>query len=286
MSRASKSDHIENRRIVAFYNQKGGVGKTNAVIRTAQGLADRGKRVLVIDCDYQCDASKFFIEMQPDGAVLKSPIPHHSDGKSIYTVECLFNGDDWDVYPTKCSENIFVLPSRSTVDDINKRPDAESSIRNFLAALDLPELWDMFDVVVIDMHPEKSVIAKAIINAATDLFIPCQMEKLPFEGLLTAVQTIEQESGMDNRIPARIGGLIPTMYKERKTQKLILEMCKRSPILRGFLAEEATISDRVIYNDLTLAPVGTPYRIKDNKKNESAYLESEAFIDFIEKKLW
>ena len=48
-------------RRIAFINRKGGCGKTTTLFHIAGELASRGKKVLVIDFDAQCDTSVNFL---------------------------------------------------------------------------------------------------------------------------------------------------------------------------------------------------------------------------------
>jgi len=48
--------------VVAFYTHKGGVGKTTAVLNTAVCAMERGKRVVVVDCDAQMNSTAFLAE--------------------------------------------------------------------------------------------------------------------------------------------------------------------------------------------------------------------------------
>lgn len=47
-------------KMIAFYNNKGGVGKTSTAINIAYTLSRRENRVLLIDFDGQCNSSRFF----------------------------------------------------------------------------------------------------------------------------------------------------------------------------------------------------------------------------------
>ena len=47
-------------KIITFYNNKGGVGKTTSVINVAYFLQKGGSKVLVVDCDSQSNSYRFF----------------------------------------------------------------------------------------------------------------------------------------------------------------------------------------------------------------------------------
>ncbi len=53
---------MNNAKRLAFFNHKGGVGKTTLTVNLAYALADAGKRVLLVDTDPQCSLSSVFLE--------------------------------------------------------------------------------------------------------------------------------------------------------------------------------------------------------------------------------
>ena len=89
---------------IAFYNNKGGVGKTTSVINLAYALSESmNLKVLVIDCDGQQNSSRFFA----------------AEGKKHGIEDTLLNGDS----PAKCFshsryKNVDVLVSSEKLNEI------------------------------------------------------------------------------------------------------------------------------------------------------------------------
>ena len=52
--------------ILALYNFKGGVGKSTTALNVAAMLAEQGRRVLVVDCDPQCNTTSFYLPSATD----------------------------------------------------------------------------------------------------------------------------------------------------------------------------------------------------------------------------
>lgn len=53
-------------KMIAFYNNKGGVGKTSTAINIAYTLSRRQNRILLVDFDGQCNSSRFFTDLTND----------------------------------------------------------------------------------------------------------------------------------------------------------------------------------------------------------------------------
>ena len=84
--------------VVAFANQKGGVGKSTTAINLAAALAGMGERILIVDCDPQSNATSGL------------GIDRRTVEKSVYDVILGEAGLD-DVIRTTAVENLFVAPS-------------------------------------------------------------------------------------------------------------------------------------------------------------------------------
>lgn len=61
-------------KMIAFYNNKGGVGKTSTAINIAYTLSRRQNRILLVDFDGQCNSSRFFTDLANDECGCESAI--------------------------------------------------------------------------------------------------------------------------------------------------------------------------------------------------------------------
>ena len=62
---------LEIPKIIAFVNQKGGVGKTTGAVHAADRFARKGKRVILVDADAQKSSSQWLAELNTSSPQLK-----------------------------------------------------------------------------------------------------------------------------------------------------------------------------------------------------------------------
>ena len=95
-------------KMIAFYNNKGGVGKTSTAINIAYTLSRRQNRILLVDFDGQCNSSRFFTDLANDECGCESAIVNAEEIEKEFfehtsrlNSECFKNSlpnnlDDWE----------------------------------------------------------------------------------------------------------------------------------------------------------------------------------------------
>ena len=193
-------------RVIGIANQKGGVGKTTTAINLSACLAEKGKKVLLIDLDPQGNAtSGFGLER----------------GKIENTVYQLLISDDLsikDCIQKDVQENVDVLPS-----DVNLS-GAEIELigikrKEFILKKKLEPVRDNYDFVIIDCPPSLNMLTVNALTTADSVLVPIQCEYYALEGLSLLLHTI---SLVKKRLNAslEVEGVVFTMYDSRTNLSL------------------------------------------------------------------
>jgi chromosome partitioning protein len=200
-------------RIIAIANQKGGVGKTTTAVNLATALADRGRRVLLIDLDPQGNASTGLGFAPPDR------------GK---TSDDLLRGDaELDVAMTATIVlRLFLVPASADLAGIELEI-AQEDRRESLLARSLRGQTAGFDEVLIDCPPSLNLLTINALTAADGVLVPLQCEYYALEGLAQLMRTIERvQQGLNTRLA--LEGVVLTMYDQRnKLSELVAEDVRR-----------------------------------------------------------
>lgn len=171
---------------IAFFNNKGGVGKTTLSCNIAAHFANElRKRVLVIDCDPQCNASQLILPDEKCEEIYREVDPIRAS--TLLTVmRPISEGDAsiaGDTTPQLSSQNRFGVdllpghPAMSVVEDRlstawNNLRAAEIGgfrITNWFPAL-LTQVTERYDVVIVDLGPSLGPLTRSVL-LGSDFFV-------------------------------------------------------------------------------------------------------------------
>ncbi|ASE09767.2 AAA family ATPase [Jonesia denitrificans] len=188
-------------RIIAMCNQKGGVGKTTTTINLAAGLAELGRRVLIVDFDPQGAAS-----------VGLGVATHELDA----TVYNLLVDRSWPVeeviVPTEVP-GLDILPANIDLSAAEVQLVGEVARESVLTRV-LRPVMDIYDVILIDCQPSLGLLTVNALTAADGVLIPLECEFFALRGVALLVETIEK---VRDRLNPRleVDGIIATMFDAR-----------------------------------------------------------------------
>jgi chromosome partitioning protein len=189
--------------IMALANQKGGVGKTTTAINLAAGLAELGKKVLLVDVDPQGNSSTG-LGIRPE-ARRKTSYDLIVDGADLLDV----------VMETGIPEVMIIAAnadlSSADLDIVSNEK------RSYLLhdALRRPEMDRYgFDYILIDCPPALSLLTVNALVACDSVLVPLQCEFFALEGLSQLMLTIRDVRRSANP-GLRIEGVVLTMHDRR-----------------------------------------------------------------------
>ncbi len=187
---------------IAIANQKGGVGKTTTAINLAAALAQRGKRVLLVDLDPQGNSTLSFIN--PEEITF-----------SVYELLTEPSVDFKSAVHASPIANLSVLPSRISLAKLEGKLVGELDAPFRLKDRLDPVSRD-YDVLVIDTPPTLGLITVNALVAATHLIIPIQSSYYALEGTDDLLETIEKVKARPNP-QLQVLGVVVTLFDRRTT---------------------------------------------------------------------
>ena len=187
-------------KVLAFTNQKGGVGKTTSAVNVALSLAVSEIKTLLIDMDPQSNASTGLSDLYEKN-----------------------KGDVYDVLIKGTSIKTAITKTKFSALDIltstNELVGAEIELvsimaREFQLQSEIRKIKKLYDVIIIDCPPSLGLLTINAFTSSDSLIIPIQCEYYALEGLGQLLNTIRLVQNHLNK-KLDIGGVIMTMYDGR-----------------------------------------------------------------------
>ncbi len=199
-------------KIIAFANQKGGVGKTTTAVNLAASLSEKGKKVLLCDFDPQGNATSGF-----------GVDPRTLD----ITIYDLVVNDDISVEDaiqhTKWVDLIGANVNLAGAElDLVQMEDREYRLK-----MVLERIRDRYDYILIDCPPSLGLLTLDCLCAADSFLVPLQCEYYALEGLTQLMGTVRNvQKGLNKSI--KLEGVLLTMFDGRTNLSMqVLEEVKK-----------------------------------------------------------
>lgn len=214
-------------------NCKGGVGKTVTAINMAATLAARGKRVVLIDADPQCNLTHFYL----------------TDAEREYTtLYDVLTGNhepyygDWML---DAAENIRIVPASMdlVMADVHALQGKEIKLTAIRELAEVIAEDDAADYLIIDSPPSFTAATTAALAASDDVIIPMKLDAFSLAGVGELLRQIAAMRDVNPRL--RVAGVLVTQYDGTTVAKETMAALAESSIpIFGTSIKRSTAVDR------------------------------------------
>ena len=249
-------------RIIAVANQKGGVGKSTTAINLSACLAEKGKKVLIIDIDPQGNTTSGF-------GVDKNDVEN-----TLYEL-LLSETEIEEAIIEQVIENVDMIPSNVNLSGAEIELVGIDGKEYILKNL-IEKVKDRYDFIIMDCPPSLNMLTINALTAATSVLVPIQCEYYALEGLSQLIHTIELVRDRLND-QLEIEGVVFTMYDARTNLSLqVVENVKENlnqNIYKTIIPRNVRLAEAPSY--------GLPITLYDSKSTgaESYRLLAEEVIN-------
>lgn len=192
-------------RAIAIANQKGGVGKTTTSINLSATLAEKGKKVLVIDTDPQGNTTSGF-------GLDKNELEN-----TIYEL-LIGQADVEDVLIKNVVDGLDIIPANVDLAAVEiELIDMEE--KEYVLKKAIEKIRENYDFIIIDCPPSLSMLTINAMTTANTVLVPIQCEYYALEGLSQLVRTVNLVKDRLNN-DLEMEGVIFTMYDSRTNLSL------------------------------------------------------------------
>ena len=187
-------------KIIAFANQKGGVGKTTSAVNIAASLGIQGKKTLLIDLDPQGNAtSGVGIPKKSLKGTVRDVLVGETDIKTV-------------ILPTNY-QNLSIIPTNVSLSgaefDLYNDEGSEYNLKDALKSVS-----GDYDYIIIDCPPSLGMLTINAFVASDGILVPMQAEFYAVEGLSQLISTTKRIKKLYNE-DLQIVGILITMYNKR-----------------------------------------------------------------------
>ncbi|MFW3589130.1 ParA family protein [Vagococcus fluvialis] len=203
---------------ISIANQKGGVGKSTTTANLGVSLAEKGKKVLLVDMDRQSHIAKLLGFKKDEIGARNIVSVLEKDGE--YTIEEV-------IYDVPGVNNLSIIPSSRYLAmlelEMNNRIAKDKILDRTLRTI-----RDNYDYILIDCPPQLSLLTINAFSTSDYILVPVKTDELSLDGLEELIETYTEVKELLNE-KLEFLGAIANFYESSTTNgKKIVDKLKNN----------------------------------------------------------